>query len=356
MGYDRPVRTVVAALIILVDLAFAAPARAKPSATFSYARPAGDASCPDETALRGMITSQLGYNPFTATSNLGVEASIERSGGRLRGRVVLRRDGKPDGERLLEAANDCSNVANALALTVAVAIDTLDPERSAAPPAAPSVPAPAEKDPAPPSPEVAVAPRGAEPAAASPVPAATSPAVRFSLAPRVSGGVAPAASFGAVVSLGERWPSVSVGIEARGDLPAFVPLSIGGELGTSVVLGGAAPCVHLRRFVACAVFAVGSLRGESRGVQNPGSDYGLFGAAGARLGLELPLSKAIALRPEVEGLAAWARPDLRFDGRSVWTAPPVSGSFGLAVVRPRAQVPPLWSAWRRCSSASTSSQ
>jgi hypothetical protein len=34
--------------------------------------------------------------------------------------------------------------------------------------------------------------------------------------------------------------------------------------------------------------------------------------------------------PQVDVLAAWARPELEFNGQVVWTAPPVSGTLGLA--------------------------
>ncbi len=43
-------------------------------------------------------------------------------------------------------------------------------------------------------------------------------------------------------------------------------------------------------------------------------------------------SHSVAFRPEADGLVAWARPELRFNDRAVWTVPPVSGTFGLALV------------------------
>lgn len=196
-------------------------AHARGSAHVIYTYPAGDPSCPDEATLRGMIASQLGYEPFQAASSTKVEASIERTSGRLRGRVVLVRCPKSLG-----------------------------------------------------------------------------------------GGIAPAASFGAAVAVGIHGTSMSLSLEARGDLPAFAPMSSGGELGASVALGAIVPCIHLRRFVVCGIVAAGSMRGEARGVAIAASDYGFYGAAGARVGVEIPLSRAVALRPEVDGLVAWARPGI----------------------------------------------
>ncbi len=297
-------------------------AHARGAVQVKYTYPEGDPTCPDEAALRGMIASQLGYEPFAAASATRVDASIDRTAGRLRGLVVLTRDGVRVGERAIEAANDCASVASALALTVAVAIDTLDSAQPSGPVVAPAPP-PAKR--AEPSVE-------APPPAHKPPQSAPTPAFRLSGAPNVSAGFAPAAALGGAISVGARWPGVSLGLEARGDLPAYAPLSSGGQLGASAVVGMLAPCAHVRRFVLCGLFAAGSMRGESRGVASASSDYGLFGLAGARVGFEIALSRSVAMRPQVDGFVAWARPGLQFNNRTVWTAPPVAGTLGLAFV------------------------
>src|SRR5262245_28141126 len=110
----------------------------------TYSHPPGDAACPDERAFRALVTAQLGYDPFDDTSSTRVEAQIERAGQRLRGRLLVHRAGNTEGERVLDGQNDCANVAAALALTAAVAIDTLEtpPEPR---PTSPDPPSPVPK-------------------------------------------------------------------------------------------------------------------------------------------------------------------------------------------------------------------
>lgn len=267
-----------------------------------------------------MVATQLGYDPFDAAAEVQVAASIERVQGRLEGRVTIRRTGEPPGERRLEATNDCASLASAIALTVAGAIDTLQPPASAAPPPPP-----------PPTSSPTSAPERALPPSPSPSPS-RSPSVRFSASPTATAGIAPAVAPGAAISVGLRWTSVSLSLEGRFDLPAGAPLSIGGEVNTSVALGMLVPCAHVRAFVLCTLVAAGPMRGESTGVQVPGSDNGIFGGAGARVGVEVPLSRVFAVRPQIDGLAAWSRPNLRFNQQAIWTAPVVSGTLGLAFV------------------------
>lgn len=130
-------RALVAFVVAMVSL-LSFDVHARGAARFAYTHPVGDRACPDERAMRGLVATHLGYDPFDDGSSVRIQASIERVAGRLLGRIVLTRDGAIVGERNLDAANDCASVAQALALTVAVAIDTLDeapPHESPSPPA-----------------------------------------------------------------------------------------------------------------------------------------------------------------------------------------------------------------------------
>lgn len=272
-----------------------------------------------------MVSTQLGYDPFDDGAPVRVEASIERAQGRLRGKVTIYRSGPAPGERRLDATNDCASLANALALTVAGAIDTLE-----APPP-PSLPAAAIGDAPAPAPRIAVPDRPA-PAAPERTTPPTPLGLRFSLAPTATTGIAPSIAPGAAIAVGLKWPAVSVGLEGRLDLPAGAPLSIGGEVSTAVALVMLAPCAHVRAVALCALVAAGPMRGESKGVPVPASDNGVFGGAGVRVGVEVPISAIFALRPQVDALAAWSRPNLRFNQQTIWTSPVVSGTLGLAFV------------------------
>jgi hypothetical protein len=84
--------------------------------------------------------------------------------------------------------------------------------------------------------------------------------------------------------------------------------------------------------MGCVLAGIGSMRAESLGVTGEASDHGLFAAAGLRGGLEIRVSSILALRPQVDLLGALSRPSLEFNGQTLWTAPPLSGSVGLAAV------------------------
>lgn len=302
---------------------------ARPTAVLSYAPPADDVSCPDAASLKRMVAAQLGFDPFVSEAPLRVHVTLERAASGHRARVAFVTGSTTSGERALDG-RDCASVANAVALTVAVALDTLnDGEREAAAPAAPaaSASASASVEPVAPPPQAREA-RSPE----APPPPSRPLALRASIAPKVSVGAAPGTAFGAAGAVGVRGSLLSLSLEARGDLPSFAPLSIGGELGTSLVLAGLVPCAHYRRWALCAMASVGSMRGESRGVARPASDEGFYGNAGLRLALDLPLSRRLALRPELDGLVVWARPKLHFNDNAVWNAPSISGVFGLALV------------------------
>ena len=148
----------------------------------------------------------------------------------------------------------------------------------------------------------------------------------------VTAGIAPAAAFGATVSFSVRRSALSIGLEGRADLPRSASLSTGGELRTAVLTAGVAPCIHNGIFAACAVGLVGSMRGEASAISSPRGDSSLYAAAGARIALELPVTAALAVRPQVDGLVAVARPELRLNDAIVWTAPPFCASFGVGLI------------------------
>lgn len=340
-------RWLVASFVSCAVLAFGTSAYARGSAQLRYTREVTDESCPDDAALRRMVAAQLGYDPFEDAATMRVDASILRKANRLHGRVTVWRDGALAGERALDAAKDCDALATALAVTISVAIDPMGASRPApapAPPApVPPPPTPASPPASPTSPPAAPASaasadtgRAVEPSTDSSDPGppapATRPSFRVTLAPLLSVGIAPAVAPGISASVGGRWSFFSIAAEGRLDLPASAPLSIGGEVSTSVALATLVPCIHVSRWVGCALGSFGSMRAESKGITSPAVDDSTFAAVGLRGGFEIPLSRAVALRPQIDVLAALTRPALRLNGRTIWTTPPVSGAFGAALV------------------------
>jgi hypothetical protein len=266
-----------------------------------------------------MVARQLGYDPFEDASPITIEASIERLGTRLRGKVLVRREGAPSAERVVDGSSDCANVANALALTLALALDTIEssPELPPLPPP-PLPPAPAVEVPAPRAPR--------------PLPRAAAVALQFTVSPLVSSGIAPDVAPGGAIGAGVRWPYASVAIEGRFDVPASASLTSGGTVRTQLSLVSAAPCLHLNAFVGCAVAGVGSFAGASEGVAHPVADSGMLVVTGLRIGAEWPISRVVAVRPYVDGLVALSRPSLWYNDKPIWKLPAWSGSLGVAVV------------------------
>ena len=116
---------------------------------FSYERGSGTSSCPDEAAVRGAVAERLGYDPFAGDAPESVVVKLKRTDRGLRAEVEIRdRSGHATGARSLDSAsarNDCTELASALALAVALAIDPLliarpPPEPACPPP--PRVPSP----------------------------------------------------------------------------------------------------------------------------------------------------------------------------------------------------------------------
>ncbi|WP_394832738.1 hypothetical protein LVJ94_40170 [Pendulispora rubella] len=319
---------VVSSLLLLF---LARAASAEPSARFRYVRGEGAESCGDEASMRRAVAAQLGYDPFKDDASTAVQATVGKKGERLVGRVEVRRPGEAPGVRELSSHEmTCASLGSAMAFTISIAIDPLAiarPRPSPPPleplPAPPSEPPPVEvpHDTPPPVPSKAEGTEHAE-----------RPKVRIGLSSHGALGLAPSAALGVGASVGLRWTRLSLAAEGRIFLPARADLSTGGEVHAWTGMGLLAPCVHMKVAQFCAVGAIGSLQGESKDVSLPAEDNGLYAALGARAGVEVTLTRYVALRPEVEALAALVRPSLTLNGRTIWTMPPVSGTAGLVVV------------------------
>ncbi|WP_394843272.1 hypothetical protein LZC95_40260 [Pendulispora brunnea] len=317
----------VVSLLSLLFLARAASAET--SARFRYVRGEGAETCGDEASMRRAVSAQLGYDPFKDDAATAVQATVRRKGERLVGRVELHRPGEALGVRELSSHEmNCASLGSAMALTISIAIDPLAVSRPA--PSPPLEPLPPPSEPARP----ADVPKDAAPVlpAATKTEPAERPKVRVGLSNHGTIGLAPSAAWGVGASVGLKWTRLSIALEGRIFLPARADLSTGGEVNTWTGMGLLVPCAHVNVAQFCAVGAIGSLQGESEGVSRPEEDHGLYAALGARAGVEVALTRYMAIRPEVEALAAVVRPSLTLNGRTIWTMPRVSGTLGLAVI------------------------
>lgn len=310
--------------LLLFVVAVGCPALAAPRpVSLSWERDSSAQNCPDEAQMRQAVEARLGHAPFEDNADVLITARVEKKAQLLTGTIeVTRRDGSPLGRRELSSSTgDCAELAAAMQLAIAIAIDPRYLRRA---PAAPTV---AEVVPEP-LPAVPVAP------AAPVVPVAPAPsAMHFTAAvgALASVGLAPTVAAGATLRLALEWPRFSIGLDVRGDFASNLQLAGGGSLGTSVLLGAFSPCVRVWKLDACALVSVGALQVTSTlgGPEMRQSSPLIL--VGARAQLVLPLSEVLSLRPFFDAQAVLTRTSLLSGSETVWVTSPAVGALGLAL-------------------------
>lgn len=116
-------------------------------------RAEGAASCPSVAQLEHDVVERLGKNPFSMTSERGLEVVVQRAEGKWQARLYLRVDASEvDAVRLIESdAAECAELGKSVALALALAIaPELPPEPQAEPAPPPPEPCPPPALPLPP--------------------------------------------------------------------------------------------------------------------------------------------------------------------------------------------------------------
>jgi hypothetical protein len=304
-------------VVPLVMSLTAGSANATPSARLAYARAAEADACPDEAALRSAVAGRFGYDPFFAWAKQTVIVQVWREQLRYRSRVqVVDERGLMRGSRELSGDDEsCATLFQTTALAISIALDASAKIEGAAavdpPKADPPSPPPVVAPPAPPE-----APKVRHTPAESP--AKTSPPrgpwqFFTGVAVLGSANVALSAAGGVSVFVEGRWRDLSLAVEARADAPATGSASGGSSARvTSWICGGdLVPCVHYWLGALCGVGLVGSLQASSSATSKPGET--IFGAAGGRVALELPLSRTFAARAQVDVLDYLAPVNVKID-------------------------------------------
>jgi hypothetical protein len=292
--------------------ASSAAAEERPSARLDY-RADADAGCPDERAIADQVAARLGYDPFRRDAATTVRAIITREGRGLRARIEIRDAGGGElGARQLGSSRDCAELVSAAALAISIALDPLQAK------AQPPLPKPPECPTCPVCPPPAPPPRDP---------------VRFRVAAGLQAGlgaVPSVGSLGITVQARLDWRSFSLALEGRAD-PRLggADAPAGGRVDATLLLALLAPCAHLKVVLACALVAAGALQGEGIGLASPNRQTTFYAAAGARLGVELPLPHRLSVGLHLDGLAPLVRTTLQVDGRDVWVTPPFSGALGV---------------------------
>jgi hypothetical protein len=128
---------------------------------------------------------------------------------------------------------------------------------------------------------------------------------------------------------GVRGAGWSAAIEGRFALPQEAAGRDGEVIDTSLVAVGLVPCGHLGYAFGCATGVLGAFHADASGEGEP-AQTGLFGAAGPRVGVELPFGERLAGQLHADFLLA--RPvHVRRGGEDVLETSPLTASLGLTL-------------------------
>ena len=285
------------------------------SAKLIYARLDGAESCPDAWSMEKTVAERLGYNPCHADATDVIRVFLERRGDALGARLEMRSGTTTRGKRdLVSTSRDCGELAAALSLAIAIAIDPQTWIGSAAPPVAagpPPAPAAAVMAPPPPPPLVAAE------ASSLKVLAALGVMGLWGTTPQFTGGLVARVSLG-----GEHW---SLSLDGRGELPQTIAVGPG-EVSVVNIVGSFAPCAHFSYFGACGVVAGGVTRVTSRGLVQSRDGLAPLLQAGARARADVPLTGRLGLGASVDALVPLTRTVLDVGSETLWASPPVNVS------------------------------
>jgi hypothetical protein len=317
-------------------LLLATTANAAPSSRLIYVRDERAATCPDEAHFREAVVRRVGYDPFFAwaTTTVVVEVTGESGWYTAHVRLVDKRGVSHGVRELRSGESGCSGLLDAAALAVSIALD-MDSTEVSEPPPAPSVPG--TPQPAPPEP-VPTPPLPSSASRDSPAIDRLAPGTRDESAIRGEIGfdtlaaiaAAPDVVSGFDVWVGARRGSGSLGLELRTDAPDSPPFERGGQATVVLLAATLDPCVYAGSFFACALATVGWLHASGSGVLEPRSGAAATLALGPRAGVDLPLSRSFALRFRGDFSINAVRPTVSLNGAE-WQLPRYGAVFAVGV-------------------------
>ncbi len=146
-------------------------------------------------------------------------------------------------------------------------------------------------------------------------------------------GVAPRPAAGVAIDVGLRWSTFSLALEARAYPPAEGAAETGlVQLHTWQSTGAVVPCGHWRWLFGCGIVEMGVLTGTSAARISETTTF-FHIAGGLRAGVEWRAWEHLALRASGDLLFAPRRLTLNLDDyEPIWTAPVMSGAFGVGFV------------------------
>jgi len=306
---------------VLVGLCLVPPsfAQAQHSVRITYFRGLGAESCPAEPEVRAAVTDMLGYDPFHDDAKKTVHARVLRGPRGFKAAIDLQDGAGPARgvRRLQSSRDDCAQLAAAVVLALAIAIDPLMANRVMGPEVVPRA------DPEPPPPPLA------KPLEEPRVASATSG--RLAVSAHAAVGAAPAPALGVALLAGLRGGHYSANAGVRLDLPAFKDAQ-GGRISGWLALGSLLGCGHRRWLAGCALLGGGVRRMAGHDLENARSATKPVAVLGARVALEIPLRDRVAgyLHADLQG--ELIETAVLVGGRETWDTPPVSGAAGAGLM------------------------
>jgi hypothetical protein len=313
-----------------------------------YVRESGAEACPTAAELRELVSARLGYDPFDDAGDMSLLVRASRDEHGLVGTVeLIDAMGQPRGQReIVTQGEGCAELAQALSLSMSIAIDPERALQAAQPPVALPV-APEAASPsttAPPGePKSASGPGPAAPL--GPVSAKGAPLylVRDRASPRGDGargarlqltvaaltllGVAPNPAFGGSLTAQGRRGAWSLGAGARFARSASAPVDGSADLAATFAAGEANGCFQHAPFEHCTALLLGATWIWSNRVTAPRADVGVFGALAWRSGVVAAISQRFDLVAQVEGSLVLSPIHPQVNDRDVWYAPRVVGGL-----------------------------
>ena len=300
--------------------------------------PRGDKLCPNASEMRDALRADFGYDPVRDDATWRVTVAVNPGPGRIIQATMELRD--PAGNVVWKdhkkaRFDDCDTLVSGVALSIRISIDHRVPpiQPKPEPPPEPAVPE-SKPEPEPTALEPVVAkpmPATPEPALAveRPVPEEPSeprakrPKVRAGLGTTFALGDAPDASVGLSAQVGIRWPSVSVTLEGRGNMPADDQ-----DLSTSRIAGLVVPCGHVWILVGCVVGTVG--RQHASNEMDDGNAW--YGGVGGRGGIEVPFAGSFAVRLTGDVVGTTPSASVKVGDSERWDTPTVSAVFSAGIM------------------------
>jgi hypothetical protein len=287
-----------------------------------YQRAEGGTACPDAGTLQVGVAARLGYDPFDGSSSERLKVTIRSVQSGLEARIEMQdRDGKPNAERrLVSRQRDCKELASSVELAISIAIDPSASGTHAAPPADSPLP-------------VASSPP-AQPAAPSPVPSEPSRPLHVDLGAMLVGGFrsAPSTTLGISLGVALRGEFLSLGMEARADVPSSKSLPVG-SVESSLYTFSLVPCLRATHLGFCPLASAGLLHASGQGLADSRQVDFFYLAVGARVALAYPLGPRWSLGLNGDAVSPLTKTSLAVDDNQhvVWSTPALAFAISLGV-------------------------